>query len=360
MNRQIVLALCGLLFCYHGLMAQEENQFNDGPYLFFEQEEWIMRWITENQVEEASLAEWKAKLGDAFFNDFFDPADLNEAANFLPDTSIRFEGVSKIAAISDPHGQNDITLELLEANEVIDEEGNWAFGEGHLIIAGDIFDRGPKVTELLWWVHRLEQQAAKAGGKVHFILGNHEQLIFHGDMRYLHKKYRYTCALLGATIDSLFSPSTYLGKWLRSKPVAISVNNIGFIHAGISPTVLDGISNFEDMNRIFKDSIFSADPYAIAESPSLAPFFFEESPLWYRGYFISPLANQKQIKKTLKRYELDHLVVGHTPQEEIVSLFGGRVFGIDSSLLTGSKGEVLFWEDGQFYRGKLSGNRIKL
>ena len=50
-------------------------------------------------------------------------------------------------------------LELLTNNKIIDEQGDWAFGTGHFVITGDIFDRGDKVTEILWFIYELEQQA---------------------------------------------------------------------------------------------------------------------------------------------------------------------------------------------------------
>ncbi|KAG1488187.1 hypothetical protein G6F52_014005 [Rhizopus delemar] len=47
-------------------------------------------------------------------------------------------------------------------------------GKDTLVIAGDVFDRGPQVTEAFWLLYGLQQQAAAARGAVHFVLGNHE------------------------------------------------------------------------------------------------------------------------------------------------------------------------------------------
>ena len=42
------------------------------------------------------------------------------------------------------------------------------------MIIGDIFDRGKDVPQIFWLFYKLEEEAAKAGGHVSFMLGNHE------------------------------------------------------------------------------------------------------------------------------------------------------------------------------------------
>ena len=74
------------------------------------------------------------------------------------------------------------------AGKVIDTDLTWSFGDGHLVIVGDVFDRGPNVTECLWLIYRLEQEASAAGGAVHFLLGNHELMVMRGDLRYLNER----------------------------------------------------------------------------------------------------------------------------------------------------------------------------
>ncbi|HEY3429526.1 MAG TPA: metallophosphoesterase, partial [Cyclobacteriaceae bacterium] len=100
-----------------------------------------------------------------------------------------FSGVKKIVAISDIEGNFERFRELLLISGVIDSAYNWAFDDGHLVLAGDFFDRGLNVTECLWLIYNLETKAAQAGGYVHFILGNHEIMNMSYDFRYVRKKY---------------------------------------------------------------------------------------------------------------------------------------------------------------------------
>ena len=167
----------------------------------------------------------------------------------MPDFDGSFKTEAKIAALSDVHGQYDVTIKLLQENKIIDKENNWAWGDGHLVIVGDVFDRGDQVTEILWLVHKLERQAEDAGGKVHLLLGNHEIMVLTGDLRYLHKKYRYTMAVFKRPLDSLLHKDTYLGAWLRTKPIAISINDMAFVHGGFSELLLEHLPNLEAINE---------------------------------------------------------------------------------------------------------------
>ena len=43
-----------------------------------------------------------------------------------------------------------------------------------------------KVNEILWFVYDLEGQAKEKGGRVHYLLGNHEYMVLYNDLRYIH------------------------------------------------------------------------------------------------------------------------------------------------------------------------------
>lgn len=50
---------------------------------------------------------------------------------------------------------------------------------------GDIFDRGPHEVELLYLLERLQYEAARAGGAIHLLAGNHEAMGLMCDNRYV-------------------------------------------------------------------------------------------------------------------------------------------------------------------------------
>ena len=157
--------------------ADRFSFLNDGPYIFIEGDELVEKRIVNGKVVIKKL-----------------PKDAYKT-KFKQEKS-KFKKVKKIAALSDIHGQHDLAVEILTNHQIIDAEENWIYGEGHLIIVGDIFDRGEKVNETLWLLYKLEGQAKEAGGKVHVLLGNHEYLVFSKDLRYIHRNYIITSGLM--------------------------------------------------------------------------------------------------------------------------------------------------------------------
>jgi hypothetical protein len=58
-----------------------------------------------------------------------------------------FADVSRIMCLSDIHGDLEHLVEILVNAGVLDQEYHWAWDDGHLVINGDVFDRGDRVTE---------------------------------------------------------------------------------------------------------------------------------------------------------------------------------------------------------------------
>jgi hypothetical protein len=94
-------------------------------------------------------------------------------------------GPSRIVAIGDIHGALPEFLSILQKTGLIDGNRRWTGGAATLIQTGDVLDRGAQSRECLNLVMDLERQAAKAGGKVIPMLGNHEAMNLMGDVRYV-------------------------------------------------------------------------------------------------------------------------------------------------------------------------------
>jgi len=147
----------------------------DGPYVFYKGDSIIVRSIAFNGSEIAVAQEI-----------FFDKSNVSLTCN-IDDINLFHFGLmkthkiqlseypvpEKILAVSDIEGNFQGFRLILEGSGVMDKDYNWTFGTGHLVLVGDYFDRGLNVTETLWLIYKLEQEAEKVGGKVHFILGNH-------------------------------------------------------------------------------------------------------------------------------------------------------------------------------------------
>jgi len=196
------------------------------------------------------------------------PVVVADAASAVP---WQFDGVRRVVALSDIHGAHRAFVETLQSAGVVDPAGNWTAGETHLVIVGDILDRGDDSRATMDLLMRLETQAAEKGGEVHVVLGNHDMMNLVGDLRYVskgefaafageesaeqrsdayrrHASRRSFARLTRAEFDdryppgffahrAAFSASGTYGRWLLTKPVALRIDDTLFLHAGASPAL---------------------------------------------------------------------------------------------------------------------------
>ena len=64
------------------------------------------------------------------------------------------------------------------------------------------------------------------------------------------QKYHISSKLLDLEYDQLYGNNTVLGRWIRSKPTIVKINDIIFTHAGISGDFIAYESfNIENINN---------------------------------------------------------------------------------------------------------------
>ena len=267
-----------------------------------------------------------------------------------------FQKPDKIFALSDIEGNFDAFRKLLQANKVVDKNYNWIFGNGHLVFAGDMFDRGNQVTECLWLVYALEEKARAAGGYVHFILGNHELMNLQGDHRYTRQKYMDNAGLMGQTLAQLYNENGELGRWLRTKNVIEKIGDILFMHAGISsglnrlPVTINEINQLARPYYDEKKADYNDERLNVILSQSLSPF-------WYRGYYYNNTSLKYQIDSTLRKFDVNKIITGHTIVSDTISVHqDGRLINIDTKHAEG-RSEALLIEEGHYYRVNNEGRR---
>jgi hypothetical protein len=199
---------------------------------------------------------------------------------------------------------------------------------------------------------------------------------FEGNTNYLHAKYQNICDRLSLPYGQLYADNTYLGKWLRTKSVAVKINHNMFIHGGISEEMLIDNYNLLDINKYFNIWANSNNlmDYDKNTRDSIELITKDESPLWYRGYFNMNLfdrgqsftLSEKTIDKILKHFGVGHIIVGHTVVNEIKGLFGNKVIAIDIKLPTDdvldnqSVCQLLIIEGSKYYQVGLEGKKTLL
>lgn len=240
----------------------------------------------------------------------------------------------KILVLSDPHGDLHSLISILRAQEVIDEHYNWIFGKNQLVVIGDVFDRGEDVTAIFWLLYKLEQEAGLAGGQSVFLLGNHEEMELRGNTRYAKDKYKNLADTLKVKYMDLYNPNSELGRWLRTCNLLEVIGNNLFVHAGLSVEFMGREETFGEINEVAGRGLSLSKEERESASP-LSAFIFDTKvgPFWYRGMVkpdekFTPLSNAN-LKRMLKKYQVERIFVGHTIFEEVTSFFDGRVVAVN-------------------------------
>jgi len=151
-----------------------------------------------------------------------------------------------VYVLGDVHGQfGHMTVTLWKAGIVgaapdLADPGwldavTWTAGRSILVQTGDLIDKGPASVPVLWFMRRLQERAAEAGGRVVVTMGNHEDDFLRDPTASGSQK---TFAELEAVRPGLAlevaagTDAEGLGAWLRSLPFGARVNGWFFCHAG--------------------------------------------------------------------------------------------------------------------------------
>ncbi len=332
----------------------EEPGISDGPYIFLNDESADLLWMNNDSAYNKSINPSDYVSISGTVNYKFKPKKVEL---LLSEKPASYTNVHRIAALSDIHGQYELFLRLLKANQIIDNKGNWSYGKGHLVIIGDAFDRGDKVTETLWYIIKLTEQADNAGGQVHYLLGNHDIMVLNADLRYISEKYQQVEKINQLSYDQLFSKQTLMGQWLRSCPVVLRINDVVFNHAGLSKELVRANQHIDQINSTFAAQIIDNNHDSIRANEQLSLLARSNGPIWYRGYFRDTTLTNVDIDSILHHFDAKHIVVGHTSMEQVEVLFDNRIIAADTSIKLGENGELLIIEDDKFYRAGLNGEK---
>ncbi len=351
--RHALCLLVGLpLFAF--AQALPPPSMDDGPYVFRNGQRLESLWVCAGKVvRKESRARAGARIAPrcGYPHPLAIPAQFEEAEAPL-------SAGARIVALSDIHGQYELMRRLLRSNGVIDANDRWNLGHDHLVVAGDVFDRGPNVTEAFWLLFQLQQQAARAGGGVHFVIGNHETMALAGDLRYVNAKYAEVARLLDRPYPALYAPETVIGGWLRTRPALLRLGDTLFLHGGIAPQNLELAAALDATNAGYRRSL-GMPRDAVKADPAISRLYDRDSPVWYRGYFNGQLSTP-EVAALVDRLGLARIVVGHTTMGEVASFHDGRVIAIDSAIKRGKSGQLLFIEGDRLSRGLLDGTRQPL
>jgi hypothetical protein len=227
----------------------------------------------------------------------------------------------RLVAIGDVHGDLPAFKTVLGQAGLINAAGAWAGGSTILVQTGDLIDRGPSMRSVLDFVMALEQAAAKGGGRVVPLLGNHEVMNITGDLRYVapasyaefadsqsekrredawrqvvdwRKRRAARLRLPEPATDAAssdareawmqahpagyvehaeaFGPTGVYGRWLRGHSAVFAEQGTAFLHGGIAPSFA-GSPLSEIDRRVHEDfASYDADRQRFVADGVILPF----------------------------------------------------------------------------------------
>ncbi|MCU0243969.1 MAG: metallophosphoesterase [Acidobacteria bacterium] len=309
------------------------------------------------------LALWLIPLSAAPFSF---AAEARPAADEVP---YAWTGVDRVVAVADLHGDYDRFVFILShpAVALVDADLNWTGGRAHLVQLGDILDRGPQARRIFDLIRRLEGQAAAAGGMVHVLLGNHEEMNLTGIaldypgyvtveqfLSFLPADFRLAREeeflktlppeerkrLQAAGAEAAFEDALYgfwqrtlarrnpearqaymdgldreLGGWLLGLNTVIKIDDVVYSHAGIS----EAYSRWplREINTVMRGELaffkgLMRDPHRTAKPFKPKIVYEPDSPLWFRGLATMGDSAQAEVDRILANLGAKAMVVGHS------------------------------------------------
>jgi len=298
----------------------------------------------------------------------------------FPDIPCVFTGVDKVVAVGDLHGDYQNFLKILTGTNVVDQDLHWIAGRTHLVQTGDILDRGPSARRIFDLLIQLEKEAEQAGGHVHVLTGNHEEMAigrisheFQGYVtadqfksflpdEYVEKREKeYRDKKMAGLPPGAEQPAIHIeeiqrywegiikddegarklyydclhkeyGAWLIGHNAVIKINDTVFAHGGISESF--STMPLEEINSGFRSELELAMRGAHFRNRFV---YVQDSPLWYRGLALSDEQSMaKEVDRILANLKARHQVIAHTPHGfgtlRTMERFGGKVWVIDTGI----------------------------
>ncbi len=314
------------------------------------------------------------------------------------DTPYVWRDVARIIAVGDVHGDYENFVSILRGVGLVGESLAWTGGATHLVQTGDVMDRGPEARKIFDLLMRLEKEAPAAGGMVHVLLGNHEEMNIAGialdypdyvtvdqflsflpddyrtakDKEYLaglapEERARAEANGLDISYDRAYraywqnlvrrndeARSAYVrgfneiyGKWLLQKNAVIMIDDIIFVHGGISQKYSE--MNLGEINSTLRQELAffqgrQRHPQSMGRPFRPKIVYDSDGPLWFRGLATSSeAASRREVDRILSNLGAKAIVIGHTftaagggspivAGVSQISRFDGRIFVIDTGI----------------------------
>jgi hypothetical protein len=256
-----------------------------------------------------------------------------------------FKNIEDIYVIGDIHGDFDVLKTILKKAKLINNSLKWIGGKSHLVQLGDLLDGKIRSNNpinndsisameeftIFEFLNDLDKQARKYGGRIHYLLGNHEIMNILGDFRYVLDKHMSST---GINIrKTLFRPGGYMANLLACHAYGVlKINNWIFCHGGLLPKHVSKHS-ITWINRLVKDVLNGKKKIENLTREEEEYLGGNDSFFWNRFYKNNE--NRCEVlNKTLDLVKIKNggMVLGHTPHNNITNYCRKQLYFADIGL----------------------------
>jgi len=276
----------------------------------------------------------------------------------------------RLVVVGDIHGHYEGLICLLRRAGLVDGEMNWAGGKAWLIQMGDILGRGARGLQCCRLLMKLQAQAAFAGGAVVCLLGNHEAMATHRELKYVPQEELVNVGggdLSAAPVDAFIDAMRVeqpVGQWLRNLPLALKLGSKVFVHAALD--VRWASMGLRWLN--LQANLDMLEDCDYANLPPSSPIFARNGPLWDRRLALADdFEGADILQPVLRQLNVESMIIGHTPTcympgydpGSIVCKFNGSLICTDVGLAPHYGGHVAWLEfvEGQPYACRANSRR---
>jgi hypothetical protein len=268
------------------------------------------------------------------------------------------------------------------------------------VMIGDLNDRGEGTRQIMDFLMRLEGDAAKKGGRVHTLIGNHEVLLLRGETRYLSQgdirafmeflppelkeaaQSRIARGLplpryeFGVGAVNAMRGDTAYAKWHRRKNSIVKIGDTLFVHAGvekwalsadpaeINATIRQWVRHYQEAGPRPADAtnwvMGHTGEYDWWKSSGV------EGPLWTAAFSLDPRENKGLViplKQILAKLGVKRVVVGHiTTRDGNVMMdhptYGDGVVMTDTGISRGYPNPS--WSSIEIHGGKVTAHYVDI
>ena len=249
-------------------------------------------------------------------------------------------GTNRVVAIGDIHADIGALRRALQAAGAIDARGEWIGGALTVVQLGDLIGRSDEEREVLDFIFDVQRRAARAGGAVHALIGNHE--VFGGrvdnqavgrspfaayenmpDLRRNDPRLRVLPPEERARGAALMPGGPY-AKRIAAFPTILKLRETVFVHGGVVPRwARYGIDR---INREVSQWLLGLAP----EPDSALGVDDGDRVMWTRQFSSEVgAADCEALGESLRILGARRMIVAHTVQPEITARCDGRVWAVD-------------------------------